>query len=555
MNKQIEYNELLKKYFGYEKLKPEQFEIIDKVVNENKDVLAVLATGFGKSITYIMPHLITNKNVVVISPLIALIKDQSNMIQKMNVPVCVLNSTNTQKTTEKKNILKGQNKIIFITPEYLELCKDFIVAMHKANSLCCIAIDESHCVSTFSDFRPSYTKLHVFKKWVPNVPILALTATASKKVREDIKKTLSVNPHVIIGGFDRPNLYLQVRPKSKNVQEDLKYLLEKYKNEYIIIYCKTRDETDNITEMINNMGINCLAYHAGLDSEIREETQNKFIEGQIKCIIATVAFGMGINVKNIRLVIHYGCPKNIESYYQEIGRAGRDGEFSECHMFYSNKDFAQNRYFIKEIKNETHRNYQSQQIQLIEKYVFSMECRRILLLKSFDEIINSNNCKNCDNCLKKKNIITFDFTVALYNLLILINDLNGKYGSTFLINIIRGSNAKNIYDHHKKNQVYGMGKKYSLLWWKNVVRILINQEYLKEVSLQGKFGSVIGSTDKSNLWLKTILMKYKNMDVFDLILTDENMSIDIADEDKIILPITQDFKKLIDKTNSQSSDI
>ena len=398
----VKYNKILKKKYGYESLKPEQFNIINKIVNDKNDILGILATGFGKSICYQMPYLITKKCVIVVSPLIALMKDQMTELKKLKIPVTVLNSTCKNKEEIMDDILAGNNMVIYITPEYMENCEAFLKMLVENDQLALIAIDEAHCVSTWGlDFRKSYTLLKNIRDWIDSsVPILALTATASKKVRKDIIKILQLeDPDTIVGDFDRKNLYISVKKRSKDPHDDLFELLNKYKNDYKIIYCKTREETEKIAESITNMGFPSLPYHAGLSSKKRDEIQQKFIDGEFKTMVATIAFGMGINIKSVRLVIHYNCPKNIESYYQEIGRAGRDGLPSECHLFYSKKDFIINKLFLDSIKDPKHKAYQEEQINNIEKYVYSSKCRRNIL-KNFDENYEKSECSNCDNCNK-----------------------------------------------------------------------------------------------------------------------------------------------------------
>jgi Werner syndrome ATP-dependent helicase len=507
MDNSKEYNKILKQHFGYDSLKPEQYDIIDKIVNGKRDVCAILATGFGKSLCFQMPYLITKKSVVVISPLIALMADQQKQMEKLNIGVCVLNSDNKNKTNDKNKILNGDNKIIYITPEYLPHCEEFITELNEQNSLALICIDESHCVSTFSDFRPAYAKLGILKDWAQNVPMLAITATASDKVKQDIYSVLQLNdPYIVIGNFDRPNLYLSVKCKSgsKDLYQDIKPLIEKYKNDYIIIYCKTRDETEKMAELITQNGIKCSAYHAGQNSDDRTDTQQEFIDGSIKCIVATIAFGMGINIPNVRLVIHYGCPKNIESYYQEIGRAGRDGKPSECHMFYSSKDFIVNKYFLSQIKNPKYRDYQEQQILEIERYAYAGQCRRKLLLQKFGGKVNS--CTNCDNCKKgvvlETNIKKIDYTTECHLLFSIIFALEGRLGSTNLINILRGSNAKAMTYQHKKLKQYGLGVEHSAEWWKMLIRLLLNERFLVSKSLHRKFGSVIELSLDAKKWIR-----------------------------------------------------
>jgi RecQ family ATP-dependent DNA helicase len=540
--KLVLYNTILKKYWGYESLKKEQFNIISNVL-DGKDVCAILATGFGKSICYQLPTLITKKCVIVISPLIALMLEQSEEMKKRNIPVCVFNSTTNfrDKENEKINLIKGNYKLIYMTPEYLLNSEDFLTKLAKNDNLAMVCIDEAHAVSTWGlDFRSSYTKLNVIREWVSEIPILTLTATASTKVKEDILKILNLqNPYEVIGNFDRPNLSIQVFPRQDDIISNIGMLLNKYKNEYIIIYCKTRDETDNLAETINNYGIKCQSYHAGINDKVRSEIQQEFIDGKYKCIIATIAFGMGINIPNVRLVIHYNCPKNMESYYQEIGRAGRDGKPSECFLFYSKKDFILNRLFLKTITNDEHRNYQENQIRLIEKYVYATECRRKLLLINFGQQITS--CVNCDNCLKKLNNNTkvnlTDYTKETYIFLNLIYKLNDKFGSGMLINILLGKQSK-IKLYMCNYEEFGLGLTFgSEVWWKEFVRTLINNDYLIETQIKGRFGSTLSLTNKGKTLRKKLLEKYPD---FEDIIDDDN-------DDKIL------FTTIINNTKTKST--
>ena len=547
MNKlRIKYDKILKRKYGYDNLKNEQFAIINTIVNDKKDVLAILATGFGKSICYQMPYLITKKSVLVVSPLIALMTDQEEELKKLKIPVCVLNSTCKNKAEVIDEILTGNNKIIYTTPEFLEVNQSFLQLLVENDQLCLIAIDEAHCVSTWGlDFRTAYTKLTNIRDWIDDsIPILAVTATASKKVRKDISKMLQLNdPEIIIGDFDRKNLYISVQKRIKNDNGLFLELLEKYKDEYIIIYCKTREDTEKISDLINNNGIKCDSYHAGFSSKTRDEIQKKFIEGQIKCIVATVAFGMGINIKNVRLVIHYNCPKNLESYYQEIGRAGRDGKPSECYLFYSKKDFIINKLFLDSIKEPRHKTYQEEQIKAIERFVNSSLCRRYNILKNFDENYSKLTCDNCDICMNNsdnssnnssissnKIKIKKDYTIQAFIILDLINNLNGRYGTNTYINILRGSKAKNITQVMKNQKYYGLGKSYSLDWFKDIFNELIQEEYLNEKSIQAYMGSVLECTKKTKEFLKKIKEKYDIIETFE-----SNVKINDNDKDKVLL--------------------
>jgi len=496
MNLKKQYNTILKDHFGYDSLKPEQFDIIDQIVNKKRDILAVLKTGFGKSLVYQMPYLITHKCVIIISPLISLMQDQKSLMEKLNISVCCLNSTCTDKSSVKSDILRGNYKLIYITPEYLVNCKEFLVSLDKQKGLCLVAIDESHCCSTWSDFRPSYKELGVIRNWIPDVPILSVTATASDKVRLDIIKILKLeDPYIVIGNFDRPNLFITVAEKPS--VSELITLLKRWKDQYMIIYCKTRKETDKIAKLLK-----CGGYHAGMSDYNRTENQRKFITGEIKCIVATISFGLGINVSNIRVIIHYGCPKNLESYYQEIGRAGRDGKRSECYLFYSSRDFGMNRSFIKDMKDPEQKKYQEQQIRNIEKYTYTTICRRKLLLRNFGGDIES--CTMCDNCTssrEKTPTSQVDCTVQANTLLNIVKDLRGCYGSTMYIDALRGSVAKKITEFIKGSSSYGKGCSYSAEWWKKFIRTMISLGYLQEKSF-GRFGASIITLSKSGQnWL------------------------------------------------------
>ncbi len=546
------YNKILKKKYGYETLKTEQYNIINTIVNNKRDILGILATGFGKSICYQMPYLITKKSVIVISPLIALMKDQMFELKKLNIPVVVLNSTCKNKEEVIDDVLSGQNKIIYITPEYMESCKAFLQLLVENEQLALIAIDEAHCVSTWGlDFRKSYTLLKNIREWIDNsVPILALTATASKKVRKDIIKILQLDdPDIIIGDFDRKNLYISVKKRSKDPHNDIYELLEKYKDDYKIVYCKTREETEKLAELIKIWGFNCLPYHAGIATKKRDEIQTEFLEGKIKTIVATIAFGMGINIKNVRLVIHYNCPKNLESYYQEIGRAGRDGLQSECHLFYSKKDFVINKLFLNSIKEPKHKTYQEEQINMIEKYIYYAGCRRSAILKNFDEDYDKKECDNCDNCKKtiKNTNNKKDYTIPAYIILELINKLNGNYGMNTYINIIRGSKAKNITLYMKNLDFYNTGKNYSVEWFKDIFDSLLCENYLIDKPIKFSMGSTLECTKKAKDWLKNIKDKYDTIKSFD-----NNNEINI--EDQLLLNESNLMKTISEKSSSILND-
>jgi RecQ family ATP-dependent DNA helicase len=506
---EIEYNKILKKHFGYEKLKDKQFEIINNILNNNKDVLGILPTGFGKSMCYMLPYLITHKNIIIISPLIALIKDQHSDLLKRGIPVCSFNSSNDNKKKDRIDILNGNPKIIYMTPEYFINSENFIKMLVKNDTLAFIAIDEAHCVSSWgNEFRPAYTNLSIIKTWIPEIPILALTATASIKVREDICNIIGlIDPIIIYSSFDRPNLKIIV--KSKNtIQTDLINLLQNHKNDYSIVYCKTRNETDKIAQILNKYNIEAHPYHAGLLDDDRQDIQTAFINGEFKCIVATIAFGLGINIPNVRIVIHYGCPKNLESYYQEIGRAGRDGLTSYCYLYYSSKDFMLNRFFLKEITDEKYKKHQENQVASMEKFTYYTGCRRKVLLRHFNEVFDKDNCGGCDNCLNNnKNDNSREYTLEGYKILSLINSMKWNFGSATIIDTLVGSASKKLKNYSLTNSVfYGSGKNKKKESWKEIIRDLINNNYLKTNIINDSFGATtLHITTKGLNWLHNVV--------------------------------------------------
>lgn len=508
-----QYNGLLKKYWGYNELKLTQFEIIKKVVEESKDVCAILATGFGKSICYQLPYLITQKNVIVISPLIALMLEQGLEMESKNIPTAIFNSETTakKKSQEKVEIIGGANKLIFMTPEFFLKSYDFIQEIRE--NLLMVCIDEAHAVSTWGlDFRPGYKELGMIRDWVPEIPILTLTATASVKVREDIYSILKLtNPELIIGNFDRANLLIRVLPRTDNIINGIENLLDKYPNEYAIIYCKTRDDTDLVSDQLRELGYNAESYHAGMSDKNKKQIQQDFISGKTKIMCATIAFGMGINIPGVRLVIHYNCPKNIESYYQEIGRAGRDGKPAECVLFYSQKDFQVNRFLIKDMKNIQQKMYQEEQIRQIEKYVWASCCRRKAILANFGQVVES--CINCDNCIRKKSankeeIINADYTCQIYLLSNVLYKLNGKFGFGMCINVLLARQSK-VKEWMGEWEEYGSGLSFGKDdWWKQFVRYLINDDLVIETQAQGMFFSTTDLTLKGKNLRTKLLAKY-----------------------------------------------
>lgn len=500
---ETEYNKILKQYYGYESLKLEQYKIISSLLENKIDVIGILPTGYGKSVIFQLPYLITKKSVLIISPLIALMNDQESNLLEKNIPVLVLNSTNNNKYSEMHKVLDGEDKIIYITPEYLLKCEQFVRRLSENNRLSLICFDEVHTMHEWGNsFRDAYLEAKKITEWIENIPILALSATITSNILAKTKELLKLENAIIIKtSFDRPNLYIEIRERKK-VYEDLYSLLEKYKNEYIIIYCQTRKNTEKIMESINELGIvKSLVYHAGQSLKERNEVQQKYRSGECKCIVATVAFGMGIDIKNIRLVVYYNAPNNLEQYYQGIGRAGRDGEQSECYVFYSNKDFQISKLMIKDIEDIVFREEESLKLKKMQEYITSKSCRRKLLLEYFDEKYNLE-CNKCDNCKKAKP--KRDITDEVYNILKIVSEFN-HFGKNILINIIRGSQAKTITFNMRKSINYGFGRNKSNDYWKDIIIYLINSGYLEELYIDNSIYTYIKLSDKGSEFIMDMI--------------------------------------------------
>jgi len=502
----MEINNIYKKLYPNRNLKDLQLQIICNLLN-GKDVIAILATGYGKSICYQLPFLFFNKCVIVVSPLIALMEDQKLNLEKLSIPCICMNSNMTmaQKEHEKNLIIDcNENKIIYMTPEYLVKSELFIKDLVKHNLLCLIAIDEAHCISSWGhDFRKDYQQLCCLKEWTDNqIPIFACTATATPKVQKEIALYLQLNKPVIVkSSFDRKNLFIECKRKSDNVANDITSVLENYNDECIIIYAKTRDKTDDICEIVKSLNISCEAYHGGLQSKKRKEIHEKFVTGECKCIVATIAFGMGID-QNVRLIIHYGLPGDMESYVQEIGRAGRDGLDSKCILFWNDQDIHISRSMLRDISNEQFRKYKEDQLKLMDTWSRTNLCRKKILLKHFGENMEEP-CMKCDNCIKIQNekMQKYNQEPLYYPIFLIIKTIfvvkrNGL-GAGRIIDIIRGSENK-LTKPFADCSTYGCGKEYSPILLKEIIRLLIYNNYLKEVTLPNvKFGSILMTTGDS----------------------------------------------------------
>lgn len=501
---------LLKMVYGHDDFREKQYEIINRVIS-GEDVCAICFTGFGKSLCFQIPALYLDKPAIIISPLISLMDDQRLILDDLGISSCCYNSNVTNKSQLKREILQLKYKFIYITPESVVNLRDLLISLEEKHGISLIAIDEAHCISSYGfDFRKAYRELAFFKEIIPSVPILAVTATATEIVGKDICKVLGFKNHEPIKtSFDRPNLFLDVRTKGKNIDSDIIPIIKKHEGLSIIIYCLTKKETSKIAEILKMHKIKCGIYHAGLESEKKAKAHQDFISNKIKIIAATIAFGMGINKPDVRVVIHYGSPKNIEGYYQEIGRAGRDGKKSYCYAFYNFRDFKVQEAFIA---NSNDSSYQKNQFKLLEqmkRYMTTNRCRREILLEYFDEDAEEK-CNFCDNCCgthkdteTKITSTEQDVHKEAKMLIDLIESIKTKnFGIGMYINILRGSANKNITSEMRKNKNYGKGKHRSTVWWKEMSDNLTKQGFLQQVYLKGGYFAmqVVKATKQGIMW-------------------------------------------------------
>lgn len=388
---------LLEKIYHYKDFRPKQYEIVNKIVS-GKDVCAVLTTGYGKSLCFQLPALYLKKPAIIVSPLISLMDDQQMNLRKLGVRACTYNSTVAKKMNLRHKILENRYRIIYITPESIVNLWNFLAELEKRVGITVVAVDEAHCISCYGyDFRPSYRQLSAIRSHLPDVPILAVTATATERVCQDILDVLKLRTkHVIKLSFNRPNLYLEVARMS-TPEVDILPLLKRYKMPSII-YCLTKKDTARIHKLLLQNDYAAGIYHAELEDAQKRRTHRHFLHDKIQIVVATIAFGMGIDKPNIGLIIHYGVPKNLEGYFQEIGRAGRNGDLAYCYIFYHYRDFKIQESFVKRCQNSQYQMLQLELLHKMKEYIFCHGCRRKFILAYFGETLEGS-CNFCDNCL------------------------------------------------------------------------------------------------------------------------------------------------------------
>jgi ATP-dependent DNA helicase RecQ len=468
----------LHQYFGYASFRPLQ-EAIIKDVLERKDVFVLMPTGGGKSICYQLPALLMEGVTIVVSPLISLMKDQVDGLEANGIAAACMNSTQSARENRdvKTAFLENRLKILYVAPERLMM--PGTLALLKKGKVSLLAIDEAHCISEWGhDFRPEYRKLKLLrdsKTGFPEIPIIALTATATERVREDIISQLNLRlpsekgPYV--ASFNRKNLYYEVRPKKETFSEITDYL-HRHRGEAGIIYCQSRNSVETLTKKLNIAGFRALPYHAGLSDSERSRNQEMFIKDDVDIIVATIAFGMGIDKSNVRFVIHYDLPRNLESYYQETGRGGRDGSPCECILFFSRGDRFKIEYFISQKTNEKEKDISLVQLRQMVAYCEGNKCRRQILMEYFGEEL-SEPCGNCDCCLNPKG--TFDGTEAAKKLITCVQELNQRFGTNYVIDVLIGSKNKKIrQNRHEKLKSHGIGREFTKEQWRSLASEIIN---------------------------------------------------------------------------------
>ena len=474
----------LKHYFGYDRFRPNQRTIIEEVL-QGQDALVIMPTGGGKSLCFQLPALLQPGLMIVVSPLIALMQDQVATLRDNGIGATFLNSSLSlpEVRSREQEILSGKIKLLYVAPERLlsEKFGFFLEQIVSGEGISAFAIDEAHCVSEWGhDFRPEYRQIKQLRQRYPRVPLMALTATATKRVQQDIIQQLQLRqPGIHLASFDRPNLYYEVLPKLRRSYSQLLKHIRTQKGSGII-YCLSRRSVDDVALRLQNDGIAALPYHAGMSDAARTEHQTRFLRDDVQIIVATVAFGMGINKPDVRFVVHYDLPRNLESYYQESGRAGRDGEPAQCTLLFNPGDIPKLDYFIDQKPDPNEQRMARQQLRQVVDYAQGTDCRRSIVLRYFGEHY-PGKCDRCDNCLDPKPIE--DWTVEAQKFLSCVARCRERFGMNHIIDVLRGSRKQKIeqYGHHLLS-TYGIGKDRSVDEWKLLGRSLLHQGLVDETT-------------------------------------------------------------------------
>ena len=480
----LSLEQALKHFFGYDSFRPGQREIVEAAL-QKRDMMIVMPTGGGKSLCFQLPALLKPGLTVVVSPLIALMQDQVEALQDNGIGATFLNSTLSSQETRSREtaIQEGKIKLLYVAPERLlgERFLPFLDIVANKLGISAFAIDEAHCVSEWGhDFRPEYRQMQRVRDRYPDIPIMGLTATATERVRQDIIQQLTLrNPYIHVASFNRPNLYYEVRPKTKHSFAEVLQIIQK-KGGSGIIYCLSRKKVDEVAYKLQQSGIQALPYHAGMNDVDRATNQTRFIRDDVQVMVATIAFGMGINKPDVRFVIHYDLPKNLEGYYQESGRAGRDNEPAHCSLFFGYGDVKTIEYIIEQKPDPQEQRIAKQQLRRVINYADSSDCRRTIQLSYFGDSF-PGNCGNCDNCCNKKPVE--DWTLEAMKFLSCVARCQEKFGMNHIIDVLRGSKSQKVlqYQHHQLS-TYGIGKDRSADQWKKLSRSLLHQGFLEETT-------------------------------------------------------------------------